>query len=933
MSSFEVYTFSLEIDRATWTSDCRNDFSDEFCLGPVGSVSGFRVTAKKATAASRKLIWVISGTNLYHPQGREGFLWWAEETGVDCGGKGKSQLSRTLLKTDNLGHYYMTKGAVNTAANFHKAQLVLFDFESSPFCRRVRKHLGLLRLPHLVKPCPRATILSEGLITKKHRWRREAKALLTDGQPLRFPLLKDDDVSVVGSLDILRHLYSRYSKDEKQAKSIIEWIGRAEARNEKAKQILPFLYALNDSRVENQVRVLTDGDLLPEHLFYSFHYPISGAFYALWGDDLSEHESLWNIERIQVVLHGREENGRSKAVRSVLNWLQIPYLSIPQSSPNDVPEVFIEVVSKQQHPEYLGDRYAVEQTQRGDQRDRLAGKHVGTLELVSSSNHDSDFFRTTSWDADFLSVRMLRQHLNLMAGVALIAPAACKFLLNSKKHKDASEVQIMSFEEIDNLTFFLALRQPRREVFHREAALELHPKPAILKCSKQSTGDEFWEMFGKPRRRGGATSLKKKTKKQNGAGKRTRAAKPAKLARNDDGERKKVKKFGAKMNQNKYPSISRANSGDPLQAMIAAVNQANQRAREEGDATAYFDGEDRGEYPDSGARVEYEDSDLNVKQKLHPPSSSPYGDREEAVMPRGRNDSLGSSVDHVGSVDAYSNTNHPSGVNRRGRHQDGEYRHQHEDNAYQHNHHHHHRGYRNHDEPDTRNVGRQRRRGREPPDDGGIYFPFGGGGGGGAPINRNHKKISHEIPGAPEAQDGRRGRKGKASTKGFDKGAYNGGFFFGRDERAERNRKAIELKAMLDAQVAAKKAKGKTLKREKEDRFNAKIERERRELARGPGHRESPQQAGRGGSTHSSPAQAISPQQAHSNVIDNRAHQHQQQQPPPQSKRRQGAGGGDSEEVARLTEMMKVMMEQQKAMAQQDHGHQQSKLEADIDLS
>ena len=74
------------------------------------------------------------------------------------------------------------------------ADLVLFEYEASPYCRRVRETACALDLDLLVRPCPRTTMLSEGTIDPtRHRFRAAARNALDAhagrDAPLRFPLL------------------------------------------------------------------------------------------------------------------------------------------------------------------------------------------------------------------------------------------------------------------------------------------------------------------------------------------------------------------------------------------------------------------------------------------------------------------------------------------------------------------------------------------------------------------------------------------------------------------------------------------------------------------------------------------------------------------------------------------------------------------------
>lgn len=77
--------------------------------------------------------------------------------------------------------------------------LELYDFESCPFCRKVREACTMLDLEVLIRPCPRGG----------ERFRPEA---ITLGKKERFPLLFDpnDDLVLYESNTIIEHLYRHY---------------------------------------------------------------------------------------------------------------------------------------------------------------------------------------------------------------------------------------------------------------------------------------------------------------------------------------------------------------------------------------------------------------------------------------------------------------------------------------------------------------------------------------------------------------------------------------------------------------------------------------------------------------------------------------------------------------------------------------------------
>jgi len=79
--------------------------------------------------------------------------------------------------------------------------LELYEFETCPFCRKVREAIQILDLEVLVWPCPK----------RGERHRPRAKAL---GGRAQFPLLVDPNADriVYESDDIVRHLFERYGR-------------------------------------------------------------------------------------------------------------------------------------------------------------------------------------------------------------------------------------------------------------------------------------------------------------------------------------------------------------------------------------------------------------------------------------------------------------------------------------------------------------------------------------------------------------------------------------------------------------------------------------------------------------------------------------------------------------------------------------------------
>lgn len=90
--------------------------------------------------------------------------------------------------------------------------LHLYEYEASPWCRRVRETLCVLDLEHTVLPCPRETLRLEGAFgsTSRHK-----PSVVEAGGRLLFPFLHDRtaDVALNGSSAIIAHLWELYGQD------------------------------------------------------------------------------------------------------------------------------------------------------------------------------------------------------------------------------------------------------------------------------------------------------------------------------------------------------------------------------------------------------------------------------------------------------------------------------------------------------------------------------------------------------------------------------------------------------------------------------------------------------------------------------------------------------------------------------------------------
>ncbi len=99
----------------------------------------------------------------------------------------------------------VAQGGRGTIGTAHPKQpalpLKLYEFEGSPFCRRVREVLTLLNLDYEVYPCPKGG----------QKYRNLVKQM---GGKAQFPFLVDDNqkVQMYESQAIIHHLFRHYSK-------------------------------------------------------------------------------------------------------------------------------------------------------------------------------------------------------------------------------------------------------------------------------------------------------------------------------------------------------------------------------------------------------------------------------------------------------------------------------------------------------------------------------------------------------------------------------------------------------------------------------------------------------------------------------------------------------------------------------------------------
>ncbi|KAL3926594.1 MAG: hypothetical protein SGBAC_013411, partial [Bacillariaceae sp.] len=97
-----------------------------------------------------------------------------------------------------------TRGTVGRAAARRTSpvpppehELILYEYEASPWCRIVREYLTILDLKVQIRPCPRQTLFMEGAYNKESRFRPEAMQYLKSSssshptEDMTFPILVD----------------------------------------------------------------------------------------------------------------------------------------------------------------------------------------------------------------------------------------------------------------------------------------------------------------------------------------------------------------------------------------------------------------------------------------------------------------------------------------------------------------------------------------------------------------------------------------------------------------------------------------------------------------------------------------------------------------------------------------------------------------------
>lgn len=185
-------------------------------------------------------------------------------------------------------------------------ELILYEYEASPYCRRVRETLCVLGLRALILPCPRETLRLEGAYGSLARHKHKIKAL---GGHLLFPFLEDRTAGVTlnQSAAICEHLWSSYGTDVDRPRE----------------------------------DAILNGNVLPLALSFALLAAPSGLRplpnAGLMAAAPSQHADA--LESTPLVLHGCEPDEGSRLVRERLCELQLPYMHVPTSLPAPLPHL------------------------------------------------------------------------------------------------------------------------------------------------------------------------------------------------------------------------------------------------------------------------------------------------------------------------------------------------------------------------------------------------------------------------------------------------------------------------------------------------------------------------------------------------------------------------------------------------------------------
>uniref|UniRef100_A0A6S9X0S1 GST N-terminal domain-containing protein n=1 Tax=Chrysotila carterae TaxID=13221 RepID=A0A6S9X0S1_CHRCT len=204
-----------------------------------------------------------------------------------------------------------------------KPKLTLYEFEASPYCRRVRETINILGLEVLVKPCPRETLRTEGAYSSKSRHKPEVRAA---GGKLLFPFLVDHSANVAlnESSYIVEHLWKHYGIGVEQPSSDRVLNGGLPALLD-----IPLLTAPSALRPWPHAGLMMAPSVRPE---------------------------------LPLIMHGCEPDPGCRLVRELLCILQIPYHFKPRDLDSPLPHLEdpntdFKTFGARSAQEYLRDKY------------------------------------------------------------------------------------------------------------------------------------------------------------------------------------------------------------------------------------------------------------------------------------------------------------------------------------------------------------------------------------------------------------------------------------------------------------------------------------------------------------------------------------------------------------------------------------------------
>ena len=186
--------------------------------------------------------------------------------------------------------------------------LTLFEYEASPFCRRVRETLCILGLRTLILPCPRETLRREGAYGTGSQHKDKVRDLSSDVK-LLFPVLHDRTAGVAlnQSAVICEHLWSNYG------------------------------HGVDRPRVD----ALLNGRQLPRPLDFALlaapsslrPWPSAGLMAA------APSPGAEALSLTPLIVHGCEPDPGCRLLRERLCELQLPYVHVPTSIDAPLPHL------------------------------------------------------------------------------------------------------------------------------------------------------------------------------------------------------------------------------------------------------------------------------------------------------------------------------------------------------------------------------------------------------------------------------------------------------------------------------------------------------------------------------------------------------------------------------------------------------------------